>query len=160
MKCFPKHYRMRILQLPDFSKGKLLGLAYAICLNGTLILSIFVQIKWNTVWFLIGVTIFVLSAALFIDALFHYAHTNPEFPVTTGVYRYTRNPQQIFAATMWIGVGVATTSCVMIALCILQLLLAYPTFRAQEKFCLERYGNAYKQYMDETGMYFGRRKRE
>ncbi len=157
MKCFPLHYRIRILKLPDFSNGKLLGIAYAACLNGAFVYSAFVSVKWHTIWFLIGLILFSLSACFFTNSLFHYANTDPSRPVTTGIYKYTRNPQQIFAALMWIGVGIATTSFIIILLCVLQLILAYPTFKAQEEYCLKQYGDEYRKYMKTVSRYFGRR---
>lgn len=154
MWVFPKHYKAKILHLPNFDNGKLIGILYALCLNVTLIYSIFVSIKWNTIWGICGIAIFFLGGVCFVNALFHYAHTEPNKPTVTGIYRYSRNPQQIFAVIMWIGVGISTTSYILLILCVLQLVFAYPTFVAQEKFCIEKYGIDYEKYMKEAPRYF------
>ena len=129
------------------------GVLYAISLNGTFIYSIFVSIKWNTIWFVLGVIVFIESGICFVYALINYAHTEPNKPAVTGRYKYSRNPQQIFAVFMWVGVGLATTSYIILILCALQLILVYPTFIAQEEFCIKKYGNDYVEYMKRSPRY-------
>lgn len=54
---------------------------------------------------------------------------------------------------MWVGVGLATTSYIILILCALQLILVYPTFIAQEEFCIKKYGNDYVEYMKRSPRY-------
>jgi len=55
---------------------------------------------------------------------------------------------------MWIGVGIATTSWVILLACGIQLILFRPFLIAQERFCLDTYGESYKEYMQKTPRYF------
>jgi len=55
---------------------------------------------------------------------------------------------------MWIGIGIATMSCVILLACAIQLFLSRPFLIAQEQFCLSLYGESYKEYIQKTPRYF------
>jgi protein-S-isoprenylcysteine O-methyltransferase Ste14 len=115
--------------------------------------SIFVSIKTNGIGIWIGSSIFAISVVLFGIALINYATTNPNMPVTKGIYKLTRNPQQVFAGLMWIGAGIAMQSYIIIISFSIQFVLLYPSLLAQEKFCINKYGYQYKHYMQNTPRY-------
>jgi protein-S-isoprenylcysteine O-methyltransferase Ste14 len=47
-----------------------------------------------------------------------------------------------------------TNSVLIIAICVIQLFTVYPTFIAQEKFCIDKYGLDYQDYMKKVPRYF------
>jgi protein-S-isoprenylcysteine O-methyltransferase Ste14 len=55
---------------------------------------------------------------------------------------------------MWISVGIATTSWAILLVCVIQLFLSRPFLIAQERFCLDTYGESYREYMQRTQGYF------
>ena len=154
MIIYPYHYTKRVLKLPDISKERVSSIVYAAVLNGTMIYSIFVSIKFHTMWFWLGLSVFIVSAILFFATMHNYATTNPIKPVVNGVYKFSRNPQQILAVFMWVGVAIITQSILILILCILQLFLMYPTLIAQERFCIDKYKDEYREYMKKAPRYF------
>ena len=154
MLIYPKHYTKRVLKLPDFSREKIPSIMYAFVLQITMIYSVFVSIKFETIMFWIGLSLFIFAAILFFVTMHNYATTNPDKPVVKGVYKFSRNPQQILAVFMWIGVALTTQSIIIFILCVLQLVLMYPTFLAQERFCIEKYKADYIEYMKVAPRYF------
>ena len=154
MIIYPSHYTKRVLKLPDISKERVSSIIYAAVLNGTMAYSIFVSIKFHTISFWLGLSIFIVSAILFFVTMHNYATTNPSKPVVNGVYKFSRNPQQILAVFMWVGVAILTQSILILILCILQLFLMYPTLIAQERFCIDIYKDEYREYMKKTPRYF------
>ncbi len=116
-------------------------------------LSIFVPLQLNTPWFWIGVLIFVVGAVLTTIAMANFATTPQDKPVVKGMYRISRHPIQVLATIMWIGVGIATASWIIVVACLLLAIVSYPSFLAQERFCLELYGDAYREYMQSTPRY-------
>lgn len=155
LKVYPSHYKKRVLKMPKFEKRlqKLLGMFNFILFQGLIILVIFTPIHFDSPFFIIGLTIFFLGYIAYVMSLINYATSNPDKPVTKGIYRFSRNPQQIFTIVMWIGIGLVTSCLLIIVICIIQLITVYPTFIAQEKFCVEKYGNDYKEYMRKTPRY-------
>jgi len=159
---FPPSYREKLFVIPKFhSKSEFVftGL-YAFLFNGTLLYSACIPLSSNVLFISIGSTIYILALILFIIALSNYAYAPQGKPVTTGVYKYSRNPQQILASVLWFGVGISLGSYVVVISVILQLIILYPSLIAQERFCLEMYGEEYRQYMKNTARYLGKRQRD
>ena len=115
--------------------------------------SIFVPLQLNTVWFWIGVLIFIFGAILTTLAMINFATTPHDQPVTKGMYLISRNPIQVLAVIMWVGVRIATTSWIIIAASLLLAIVSYPSFLVQERSCLKLYGNAYYEYMKSAPRY-------
>ncbi len=155
MKVYPKHYSQRLFTLPTFTnlREKVFSVIYAVLFNSTMIVACFLPIGGG-IFLFIGIIVYIFSLFCIIMALHAYARTNPNIPVTNGIYKLSRHPQQVFACIMLIGIGFALKNPVIICSCILQLLLIYPSMIAQERFCLEKYGADYEKYLSETPRYF------
>jgi steroid 5-alpha reductase family enzyme len=54
--------------------------------------SIFVPLKLGTVWFYVGLIIFLLGLVPYAMVIVNFANTPPDKPVTKGIYRYSRHP--------------------------------------------------------------------
>jgi protein-S-isoprenylcysteine O-methyltransferase Ste14 len=121
--------------------------------RGLMIYSIFVPLQLNSTWFWIGISIFIIGVILSTITMINFATTPHDQPVTKGMYRISRNPIQVLAMIMWIGVGIATTSWIIVAASLLLAIVSYPSFLAQERACLEIYGDAYQKYMKSTPRY-------
>ena len=122
--------------------------------RGLMIYSVFVPLKLNTTFFWIGVSIFIIGAIFSAIAMINFATTPQNRPVTKGIYQVMRHPIQVIAVFMWIGVGIATTSWIIIIASLLLALVSYPSFLAQERYCVNMYGDAYREYMKTTTHYF------
>ena len=85
--------------------------------------------------------------------MINFATTPPDQPVTKGVYRISRNPMQVTAILIWIGVGITTASWIILLLCVLQGIFSYPSMIAQERFCIDKYGEPYLEYMKKSPRY-------
>jgi len=121
---------------------------------GVMIYCVFLPLKLNTIWFYAGKVIFALGTFLYAIAMINYANTPPDRPVTRGKYRISRHPMQVMTIIVWLGAGIATSSWVIIVACIAQGILSYPLMIAQERFCIEKYGESYREYMKMTPRYF------
>jgi protein-S-isoprenylcysteine O-methyltransferase Ste14 len=47
----------------------------------------------------------------------------------------------------------ATLSWIILGACLLLAVVSYPSIRAQERYCLETYGEAYREYLKTTPRY-------
>ncbi len=152
---FPSHFKKRVLHMPRFKAGlpKVLGTLNFFIFQGQIFLLVAVPIIWGTPWFWVGLVLTAVAYGFYLTALLNYANSSPDEPVTRGAYALSRNPQQIFAILMWIGIGLMTSCGLIVFLSLFQLFSVYPTFIAQEQDCLALYGSAYRDYMEKTPRY-------
>ena len=120
---------------------------------GIIFYSFIVPVNYGSWFFYIGVFLFVMSMILYEISLFNYASTPVGMPVRKGLYKVSRNPQYICDFFMWIGVGLICFSYLIIILKITGSLIQHWTIVEEEHFCLEKYGEDYKEYFDKTPRY-------
>jgi hypothetical protein len=103
IKIFPEHYKKRVLTMPKFNDmlTQAIGTFNFILFQGLIIISIFIPIKYKSVLFIPGISLFFISYVFYVISLINYATTNPDRPVVKGMYKYSRNPQQIMTIVMW-----------------------------------------------------------
>jgi protein-S-isoprenylcysteine O-methyltransferase Ste14 len=122
--------------------------------RGLIILTIFIPIDFHLISFLFGTLFFFLCLSLYGIAIHNFLSSDENEPVTKGMYKLLRHPMQILAILMWIGVGIATWSWLIISACIIQFFISYPFWIAQERECLEVYGEKYEEYLNRVKRYY------
>lgn len=127
--------------------GKLLAL---VCL----VLIIFTPLKIRANIFISGIILFAFGLAGFIIALFNFKNTLLDQPVTRGLYRISRHPQVLMLFIMSIGICIAIGSWLVLFIMIVSSLFLHFRDLAEEKACLERYGDAYRNYIKLVPRYF------
>lgn len=155
IKIYPSHFKQRLLSMPKFQSTirKVSGAINFLLFQGLIVFVFFIPIQSHSALFFPGLVIFLSGYVLYTMSLIDYATTNPDEPVTKGIYRYSRNPQQIMTIVMWIGIGMVLNCGLIITLALLQLITSFPTFISQEKYCVEKYGAAFKKYMTKAPRY-------
>jgi len=73
-------------------------------------LAVFIPVKFDTAFFYIGLTIFIIGMVLYEFASIHFARTPIGESATVGLYKYSRDPIYLFNNIIWLGVGVLTGS--------------------------------------------------
>jgi protein-S-isoprenylcysteine O-methyltransferase Ste14 len=120
-----------------------------------LVYSVFLPLKLDTVWFYAGLLIYLLGVIFSIMADVSFATSPLDKPVTKGVYRISRNPMDFSGFLMIIGMGIACASWLFLLLTMIWLILSDRGAVAEERFCLEKYGDAYREYMNRTPRWIG-----
>jgi len=118
--------------------------------------SIFLPLRLGTMWFYVGLPIALVGTVTYIMVIVSFV-TTPigEKPVTTGLYRYSRHPMYITQLVMLIGVGIASASWLFLLLTIVYTGLGFIYAGSEERVCLEKYGDAYREYMERTPRWIG-----
>jgi len=122
----------------------------------SIIYSIFVPLKLGTVWFYAGLPIYLLGLISYAMVWVGFATTPPDKLVTRGIYRYSRNPMFLSTIILFVGIGIATASWILLLLPVVYMIT--PLLRmveAEERHCLKYYGDAYREYMKRTPRYIG-----
>jgi protein-S-isoprenylcysteine O-methyltransferase Ste14 len=128
---------------------------HAIIYPLTIIYSIFLPLKIGTVWLYIGIPIFILSLFMTVITYINYANTPIDKPVTRGIYRISRHPIYLTGFVMYVGIGVACASWVMILCGVFWLGLWSVAVPTEERFLVGKYGDSYREYMDRTPRWIG-----
>jgi len=118
--------------------------------------SIFLPLKLNTIWFVIGSLIYLPVMFFLIIGLLNFATTPVDELVTRGVYGISRNPLYFGEVLVSISIGIACLSWVFLLVAIAEFLsIHYYVVGAEEPFLIEKYGNTYREYMNRTPRWIG-----
>lgn len=153
--AFPKEVVRRLYDRSDWSRmqrvfiliGKLMALFW-------FPLVIFTPLKIGTPVFVLGTVIFALGLVGFVVALFNFRNTPLDQPVTKGLYRISRNPQQFMLLVSGVGISIAIGSWLALLTIVLGLVFAHFRILAEEGTCLRQYGDSYRVYMERVPRYF------
>lgn len=119
------------------------------------ICSIFLPLRLGTAWFYIGFVIFLMGAILGTVAQINFDTTPINEPITKGAYRISRNPMYFGQFLLFMGIGVACISWIYLLTAVAHMILGDILIVAEERWCLEKYGDAYRKYMNRTPRWIG-----
>ena len=119
------------------------------------IYSVFLPLKLGTTWFYTGLSIFLLGLVFLTVTIVNIATTPRGKPFTKGVYRYSRNPLSLGMLLTFLGIGIASASWLFLLLSvIIAVITHFMTFK-EERSCLKKFGDSYRQYMLRTPRWIG-----
>jgi protein-S-isoprenylcysteine O-methyltransferase Ste14 len=120
-----------------------------------LVYSIFLPLKLGTLWFYAGLTIYLVGLVMFLTAIVNIATTPLGQPFTQGMYRYSRHPMFFSSLITFVGVSVASASWIFLLLSVVIIVLQNSQATAEERGCLETYGDEYQEYLERTPRWIG-----
>jgi len=117
--------------------------------------SIFLPLQLGTRWFYAGLSIFLLGLVVLTAAMVNFATTPMDVPITRGVYHYSRHPLYLASLLIYLSVGIASASWVFLLVFFVQSVSIRIAAVGEERYCLEKYGEAYREYVDRTPRWLG-----
>ena len=121
----------------------------------SMVYSVFLSIKLGTLWFYVGLAIWFFSLVIGITSFVSFGTTPPDELVTKGTYRISRNPACLSGFLADVGIGIACASWVFLLYAVVDITLMHISMGAEERFLLEKYGDAYREYMNRTPRWIG-----
>ena len=118
------------------------------------VLIIFTPLKIGSNVFIPGIILFALGLTGFVIALFNFKNAPFDRLVTGGLYRISRHPQQLMFFISFLGICIAIGSWLALFIQIISSLFLHFRILAEEKACLERYGDSYRAYVKRVPRYF------
>jgi len=151
----PKEVRSRLLDRSTFTKDQkiLTGVSKLLVLI-VQILVILTPLAIGSIEFLIGLSLFILGIVGEVIAVINFKMTPLDEPVTQGLYKVSRNPQETMLTIAFFGVCFAVGSWFLIFFFGFSRIFNHFHILAQEKACLKEYGDAYQEYMKKVPRYF------
>jgi len=117
--------------------------------------SVFLPLKLGTAWLYFGLAIFLPGLIVIVVASLNFAAAPLDKPVTQGIYRYSRHPMYLAIFLIYFSAGIASASWVFLLFSIAWLVLLPFAVVTEERYCLEKYGDAYRGYMNRTPRWVG-----
>jgi len=119
------------------------------------IYSVVLPLELNTAWFYAGLSIFLFGMVFTFLAGTSLDATPMDRPATEGLYRISRNPIYLGCFLIYTGIGIACASWLFLLLTSIWIILYAVLIAPEERWCLEKYGDAYQEYMDSTPRWIG-----
>jgi protein-S-isoprenylcysteine O-methyltransferase Ste14 len=128
------------------ASGKLFILAW-------LVLAIFTPLNTQHAVFTLGLILWFFGLVGFIVALLNFNATPLDQPVTRGLYRISRNPQQVSIFIAYVGISLTMGSWLALLLISIGIAWGHVRVLAEEETCLASYGDSYREYMERVPRY-------
>ena len=117
--------------------------------------SVFLPFKLGTIWFYSGLAIFLLGLIFTVFTTVNFVAAPLNQPITRGLYRYSRHPMYVSILLIYLSVGLSSASWIFWLVSATWLVIMCFAAVDEERYCLKKYGNTYREYMDRTPRWLG-----
>ena len=145
------------MDTPNFNKTESMLNIFSnlVLLLGLFIYSIFLPLQLGTAWFYVGLALCILGIVAWTMAIVNIVDIPLGKPWNKGLYRYSRHPMTLAGYLVIIGAGIASSSWIFLLFSIVYIVLSVIPTIAEERFCLEKFGTTYREYMNRTPRWMG-----
>ncbi|HEX9896258.1 MAG TPA: isoprenylcysteine carboxylmethyltransferase family protein [Dehalococcoidales bacterium] len=126
-----------------------------VLLFGLFIYSIFLPLQLGTAWLYVGLALCVLGVVTWTIAILNIVVIPLGEPWNRGLYRYSRHPMTLAGYLILVGAGIASASWVFLLFSVVYIILCATLIKAEERSCLEKFGTAYREYINRTPRWLG-----
>lgn len=130
-------------------------ITHMIIMPFTLIYSIFLPLKLGTLWFYAGLPIYLLGLVMALMFSISFATAPLGEPISKGVYAISRHPGYFGFFLGLVGIGIACASWVFLLCALVWIVSWHFGVIEEEQILLEKYGDAYREYMNRTPRWIG-----
>jgi protein-S-isoprenylcysteine O-methyltransferase Ste14 len=119
-----------------------------------ILMMVFTPMRIGNPVFFEGATVFFIGFILEMSALYYFRKMPVGQPVVKGPYRASRNPQWLGLFLALLGSAIAVGIWLYIGLVILVGIIYHQQILDEEKACIKKYGESYREYMKRMPRYF------
>ena len=117
--------------------------------------AVFLPLQLGPTWLYGGLVIYLFGIVFTIDTLVNFASSPRDKVITNGLYRFSRNPMYVGLLLMQFGLGIACSSWLHLLLTAVLMILLNAVLSSEERYCLYRYGDDYRKYINSTPRWIG-----
>lgn len=120
-----------------------------------LILLLFLRVKFTpTVLFYVGSAVYSIGCIVLSVSVINFAFPSPGGINENGLYRLSRNPMYVAYFIFFVGCVLLTQSLLLLGFVLIFQISAHWIIRSEERWCTQRFGSEYLQYMEKVRRYF------
>ena len=155
---FPRDKRKKLFLEPHYPRGQS---RWAIIIIGRfaaisfVALSFFTELQVGTYLFYAGVVVYAIGYAVVMVSLNDFKRAPANDVATTGVYRYSRNPQWLGLVGVFVGTALAMGGGLFLLLVLTLVATYHFQILLEEGICEAAYGARYREYMSRVPRYLG-----
>lgn len=139
---------------PLQGKEKAAYYIYQVSNIGLLLYPIFLTVKVDFSWqFYLGLICYILGLCLCVITMVCFSSPDSTGLNINGIYKFSRNPMYIAYFICFVGMALLTQSLILSGLILVFQISAHWIILAEERWCIEKFGIAYKQYMENVRRY-------
>ena len=117
--------------------------------------SIFLPFRVGTPWLWIGLLFFIAGLVILVLATISIAGAPTDKPFTSGVYRFSRHAGYLSMILVYLGVSIAAVSWLFLLVTVVTFFLLLYQVKKEEAYCLYKYGDAYREYLNRIPRWIG-----
>ncbi|MFR3761144.1 methyltransferase family protein [Hungatella sp.] len=114
----------------------------------------FLRVKPEVSWqFFSGAAVYLLGLALCAATIKDFASPSEGGINQNGLYRFSRNPMYLSYFLYFIGCVILTRSVILCVIVVLFQIVSHWIILSEERWCMNTFGDAYRQYMKTVRRY-------
>ncbi len=126
---------------------------YQITTLSLMIILIFVKTKLDDILSFMGLGIYIISMILYTISIVQFAKPNQNGLNMSGLYRISRNPMYMAFFLYFLGCGMLTGSWLLLLILIIFQISVHYLILSEERWCIKKFGEEYKNYMSQVRRY-------
>jgi len=154
---FSRQARARLFEDPKYSMPagvKFVRLVGQVAMLAYIGMMVFTPLRLSTPAFAVGVLIYAGGYGTVVAALRYFRNTPAHEAVAGGPYRLSRNPQWVGLVLVLVGAAVMTGTLLYLGIILVVAIIYHLQILAEERVCLEQYGDSFRAYMAKVPRYF------
>jgi len=113
----------------------------------------FIKISTNSFWFYTGLATYVLGVLLCLASVLNFAKPAENGINLKGLYRISRNPMYVSYFIYFLSCALLTQSLLLLVILTVFQVSAHWIILSEERWCIKKFGEEYKNYMNKVGRY-------
>ncbi len=139
---------------PMFGNEKLAYWVYQILNVAIFVYLCFLTVKIDFSWqFYLGLISYLLGLILCTISIINFAMPSNAGLNIDGFYQFSRNPMYLSYFVCFVGCAMLTQSLILCGIVLIFQFSSHWIILSEERWCIERFGEAYKQYMKKVRRY-------
>jgi protein-S-isoprenylcysteine O-methyltransferase Ste14 len=119
-----------------------------------IIMIFLATIQFDTIEFVIGTVLYLVGLIGLGIAIINYRNAPLNKPITSGLYRISRNPQMVMIYVMFAGMVLVVASWINLIFLSFSIICSHFSILGEEKALIEQYGKSYQEYKKKVPRYF------
>lgn len=126
---------------------------YQLTTVAIVIILLFLRVNTGSKYFYIGLFVYIIGIVLYIITTINYAKPKSNGLNLNGMYKISRNPMYIAYFINLLGCAILTHSLIVLMLLIIFQISSHWIIHSEEKWCIQKFGDEYKNYMKSVRRY-------